>query len=36
MNDVLSHEVVIGGPLNVDLKTLVAVALWGARLVGSG
>ena len=32
MNDVLSHEVVIGGPLNVDLKTLVAVARYGARV----
>jgi histidine ammonia-lyase len=31
MND-LRHEVVIGGPLNVDLKTLVAVARYGASV----
>lgn len=30
MNDVLRHKVVVGGPKNVDLKTLVAVARYGA------
>ena len=30
MNDVLRHEVVVGDPLNIDLKTLVAVARHGA------
>ncbi|HKO53780.1 MAG TPA: aromatic amino acid ammonia-lyase [Polyangiaceae bacterium] len=32
MNGVLRHEVVVGGPLNVDLKTLVAVARYGASV----
>ena len=32
MNDVSRHEVVIGGPLNVDLKSLVAVARYGASV----
>jgi len=32
MNDVLRHKVVVGGPLNVDLKTLVAVARHGASV----
>jgi histidine ammonia-lyase len=32
MNDVSKHEVVVGGSLNVDLKTLVAVARYGASV----
>jgi len=32
MNDVLRHEVVVGGPLNVDLKSLAAVARYGASV----
>ena len=32
MNDVLRHEVLVGGPQNVDLKTLVAVARYGAAV----
>ena len=32
MTDVLRHEVVVGGPLNVDLKSLVAVARHGASV----
>ena len=32
MNDVLRHKVVVGGSLNVDLKTLVAVARYGASV----
>ncbi len=32
MNDVLRHKVVVGGPKNVDLKTLVSVARYGAAV----
>jgi histidine ammonia-lyase len=36
MNDVLRHKVVVGGSLNVDLKTLVAVARYGASVALDG
>jgi len=32
MNDVLRHNVVVGGSRNIDLKTLVAVARYGASV----